>query len=128
MHYSQGDFCYPPCCIIPTVTVGSTVTTPPGTRARVTASPTPCGVELDFAIPRGNPGRRDLRGRKGLRGRKDLRGRRDLRGRKGLRAPKDSRAHKDSRVPKDLRVRRVFRPMRLLSPTSRSFSTAAQSL
>ena len=56
MHYSQGDFCYPPCCIIPTVTVGSTVTTPPGTRARVTASPTPCGVELDFAIPRGNPG------------------------------------------------------------------------
>ena len=56
MHYSQGDFCYPPCCIIPTVTVGSTVTTPPGTRARVTASPTPCGVELEFAIPRGKPG------------------------------------------------------------------------
>ena len=39
-----------------TVTVGSTITTPPGTRARVTASPTPCGVELEFAIPRGKPG------------------------------------------------------------------------
>ncbi len=102
MHYSQGDFCYPPCCIIPTVTVGSTVTTPPGTRARVTASPTPCGVELDFAIPRGNPGPAGPH--------------------------KDSRVPKDFRVPKDLRVRRVFRPMRLLSPTSRSFSTAAQSL
>ena len=68
MHYSQGDFCYPPCCIIPTVTVGSTVTTPPGTRARVTASPTPCGVELDFAIPRGNPGPAGTRGPTGPQG------------------------------------------------------------
>ena len=68
MHYSQGDFCYPPCCIIPTVTVGSTVTTPPGTRARVTASPTPCGVELDFAIPRGNPGPAGPRGPIGCQG------------------------------------------------------------
>ena len=50
MHYSQGDFCYPPCCIIPTVTVGSTVTTPPGTRARVTASPTPCGYARLLAV------------------------------------------------------------------------------
>ena len=56
MHHFKGDPCCPPCCPIPTVTVGSTITTPPGTRARVTASPTPCGVELEFAIPRGKPG------------------------------------------------------------------------
>ena len=56
MHHFKGDPCCPPCCPIPTVTVGSTLTTPPGTRARVTASPTPCGVELEFAIPRGKPG------------------------------------------------------------------------
>ena len=56
MHHFKGDPCCPPCCPIPTVTVGSTITTPPGTRARVTASPTPCGVELEFAIPRGRPG------------------------------------------------------------------------
>ena len=46
MHHCWENACDPPCHIIPTVTVGSTVTTPPGTRARVTASPTPCGVEL----------------------------------------------------------------------------------
>ena len=51
MHHCWENACDPPCHIIPTVTVGSTVTTPPGTRARVTASPTPCGVELNFAIP-----------------------------------------------------------------------------
>ena len=56
MHHFKGDPCCPPCCPIPTVTVGSTITTPPGTRARVTASPTPCGVELEFAIPRGKSG------------------------------------------------------------------------
>ena len=56
MHHFKGDPCCPPCCPIPTVTVGSTITTPPGTRARVTASPTPCGVEQEFAIPRGKPG------------------------------------------------------------------------
>ena len=56
MHHFKRDPCCPPCCPIPTVTVGSTITTPPGTRARVTASPTPCGVELEFAIPRGKPG------------------------------------------------------------------------
>ena len=56
MHHFKGDPCCPSCCPIPTVTVGSTITTPPGTRARVTASPTPCGVELEFAIPRGKPG------------------------------------------------------------------------
>lgn len=56
MHHFKGDPCCPPCCPIPTVTVGGTITTPPGTRARVTASPTPCGVELEFAIPRGKPG------------------------------------------------------------------------
>ena len=56
MHHFKGDPCCPPCCPIPTVTVGSTITIPPGTRARVTASPTPCGVELEFAIPRGKPG------------------------------------------------------------------------
>ena len=56
MHHFKGDPCCPPCCPIPTVTVGSTITTAPGTRARVTASPTPCGVELEFAIPRGKPG------------------------------------------------------------------------
>ena len=53
MHHFKGDPCCPPCCPIPTVTVGRTITTPPGTRARVTAEPTPCGVELEFAIPAG---------------------------------------------------------------------------
>lgn len=55
MHHFKGDPCCPPCCPIPTVTVGRTITTPPGTRARVTAEPTPCGVELEFAIPAGKP-------------------------------------------------------------------------
>lgn len=44
------------CCCIPDVTVGSTVTTAPGTDARVCAHPTPCGVELSFFIPRGADG------------------------------------------------------------------------
>ena len=65
MHHFKGDSCCPPCCLIPTVTVGSTATTPPGTRARVTAAPTPCGVELDFAIPRGRPGPQGPQGEQG---------------------------------------------------------------
>ena len=68
MHHFKGDPCCPPCCPIPTVTVGSTITTPPGTRARVTASPTPCGVELEFAIPRGKPGPEGPAGPQGERG------------------------------------------------------------
>ena len=87
MHYSQGDFCYPPCCIIPTVTVGSTVTTPPGTRARVTASPTPCGVELDFAIPRGNPGPAGPRGPIGCQGPEGPQGPQGFQGPQGLQGP-----------------------------------------
>ena len=65
MHHFKGDPCCPPCCPIPTVTVGSTITTAPGTRARVTASPTPCGVELEFAIPRGKPGPAGPQGEQG---------------------------------------------------------------
>ena len=65
MHHFKGDPCCPPCCPIPTVTVGSTITTAPGTRARVTASPTPCGVELEFAIPRGKPGPAGSQGEQG---------------------------------------------------------------
>ena len=40
--------CHDSCCCIPDVTVASTVTTAPGTDARVCAHPTPCGVELSF--------------------------------------------------------------------------------
>ena len=68
MHHFKRDPCCPPCCPIPTVTVGSTITTPPGTRARVTASPTPCGVELEFAIPRGKPGPEGAAGPQGEQG------------------------------------------------------------
>lgn len=48
--------CHDSCCCIPDVTVGSTVTTAPGTDARVCAHPTPCGVGLSFYIPRGADG------------------------------------------------------------------------
>lgn len=65
MHHFKGGSCCPPCCLIPTITVGNTVTTPPGTRARVTAAPTPCGVELEFAIPRGKPGPQGIPGPQG---------------------------------------------------------------
>ena len=68
MHHFKGDPCCPPCCPIPTVTVGRTITTPPGTRARVTAEPTPCGVELEFAIPAGRPGPEGPRGPRGFTG------------------------------------------------------------
>ena len=68
MHHFKGDPCRPPCYPIPTVTVGSTVTAPPGARARVTAEPTPCGVELNFAIPAGRPGPEGPRGPRGLTG------------------------------------------------------------
>ena len=68
MHHFKGDPCCPPCCPIPTVTVGRTITTPPGTRARVTAEPTPCGVELEFAIPAGKPGPEGPRGPRGFTG------------------------------------------------------------
>ena len=68
MHHFKGDPCCSPCCPIPTITVGSTVTTPPGTRARVTATPTPCGVELEFAIPRGTPGPQGPQGPAGPQG------------------------------------------------------------
>ena len=68
MHHFKGASCCPPCCLIPTITVGNTVTTPPGTRARVTAAPTPCGVELEFAIPRGKPGAEGPQGPAGSRG------------------------------------------------------------
>ena len=68
MHHFKGDPCCPPCCPTPTVTVGRTITTPPGTRARVTAEPTPCGVELEFAIPAGRPGPEGPRGPRGFTG------------------------------------------------------------
>ena len=68
MHHFKGDPCCPPCCPIPTITVGRTITTPPGTRARVTAEPTPCGVELEFAIPAGKPGPEGPRGPRGFTG------------------------------------------------------------
>ena len=96
MHYSQGDFCYPPCCIIPTVTVGSTVTTPPGTRARVTASPTPCGVELDFAIPRGNPGPAGPRGPIGCQGPEGPQGPQGPQGPEAMFIYRDDYYHKDT--------------------------------
>lgn len=44
------------CCPLPDITVGPTITTPPDTDAHVTSAPTPCGVRLDFSIPRGATG------------------------------------------------------------------------
>ena len=113
MHHFKGDSCWPPCCLIPTVTVGSTATTPPGTRARVTAAPTPCGVELDFAIPRGRPGPQGPQGEQGpagpqgnggLPGLKDPKDLPGLRGNKGPKAPRVSRDPLDHRANKGLRA------------------------
>ena len=44
------------CCPLPDLTVGTTVTTAPGTDAQVHLTPTPCGAQLDFFIPRGDQG------------------------------------------------------------------------
>ena len=87
MHHFKGDPCCPPCCPIPTVTVGSTITTPPGTRARVTASPTPCGVELEFAIPRGKPGPEGPAGPQGEQGPAGPQGEQGPAGPQGERGP-----------------------------------------
>ena len=40
------------CCPLPDITVGQTITTDPGTDAQVRVTPTPCGAQLDFSIPR----------------------------------------------------------------------------
>ena len=87
MHHFKRDPCCPPCCPIPTVTVGSTITTPPGTRARVTASPTPCGVELEFAIPRGKPGPEGPAGPQGEQGPAGPQGEQGPAGPQGERGP-----------------------------------------
>ena len=44
------------CCPLPDITVGRTVTTAPGTCARVRVTPTACGAQLNFSIPRAEPG------------------------------------------------------------------------
>ena len=44
------------CCPLPDLTVGRTVTTAPGTPARVRVTPTPCGAQLNFSIPQGERG------------------------------------------------------------------------
>ena len=44
------------CCPLPDITVGQTITTDPGTDAQVRVTPTPCGAQLDFSIPRGETG------------------------------------------------------------------------
>lgn len=63
MFHPKDDPCCLPCCPAcpcrcpaPVITVGSTTTTPPGTEAKVTATPTADGVRLDFFIPQGQPG------------------------------------------------------------------------
>lgn len=63
MFHPKDDPCCLPCCPAcpcrcpaPVITVGSTTTTPPGTEAKVTATPTADGVRLDFFIPQGEPG------------------------------------------------------------------------
>lgn len=87
MHHFKGDPCCPPCCPIPTVTVGSTVTAPPGARARVTADPTPCGVELHFVIPAGRPGPEGPRGPRGFTGPEGPQGPAGSQGEQGVPGP-----------------------------------------
>ena len=60
--------CPPPCPCRTEITVGTTVTTQPGTNARVTATPTPCGTELSFFIPRGAQGAQGPQGPAGPQG------------------------------------------------------------
>ena len=60
--------CPPPCPCRAEITVGTTVTTQPGTNARVTATPTPCGTELSFFIPRGAQGAQGPQGPAGPQG------------------------------------------------------------
>ena len=58
MQSYSGGSCRPVhfCCPLPDITVGRTVTTAPGTSARVRVTPTPCGAQLNFFIPQGERG------------------------------------------------------------------------
>ena len=58
MQSYSGGSCRPVhvCCPLPDITVGRTVTTAPGTPARVRVTPTPCGAQLNFFIPQGERG------------------------------------------------------------------------
>lgn len=56
------------CCPLPDLTVGTTVTTAPGTDAQVHLTPTPCGAQLDFLIPRGDQGPQGPEGPQGPQG------------------------------------------------------------
>ena len=65
---SSACSCPPPCPCRTEITVGTTVTTAPGTNARVLSTPTPCGTKLDFFIPRGAQGPQGPEGETGPQG------------------------------------------------------------
>ena len=70
MQSYSGGSCRPVhvCCPLPDITVGRTVTTAPGTPARVRVTPTPCGAQLNFFIPQGERGPEGPEGPAGAQG------------------------------------------------------------
>ena len=70
MQSYSGGSCRPVhvCCPLPDITVGRTVTTAPGTPARVRVTPTPCGAQLNFFIPQGERGPAGPQGLAGAQG------------------------------------------------------------
>ena len=116
--------CPPPCPCRAEITVGTTVTTQPGTNARVTATPTPCGTELSFFIPRGAQGAQGPQGPAGPQGEQGPAGPQGEQGPAGPQGEQGPAGPQGDQVPQVPRASRIAGP-RVSRVTQAEVSRAA---